>query len=164
MKIRNHILPLIKKQQQHYECYLKKSLKQSNVHILDYLELNSRQKKWVDDYFKQAIFPVLTPLAVDPAHPFPFVSNLSLNLAAIVIDSDSGAKQFARIKIPQGSINRFISIPQNLSNNELHPDYVMVPIEQIVAYNLHMLFPGMEIESHSFFRVTLTSHSKRYFT
>ena len=59
------------------------------------------QKSWVDNYFQSAIFPILTPLAVDPAHPFPFVSNLSLNVAAMIVDPETQQKQFARVKVPQ---------------------------------------------------------------
>ncbi len=115
---------------------------------------NIRGKKWVDNYFKIAIFPVLTPLAVDPAHPFPFVSNLSLNIAAIISDPDTGKKQFSRVKVPQKTMARFIPIPNELSNKKQQPLYSFIAIEEVVAFNLNILFPGMKIEQHSFFRVT----------
>ena len=153
-QIRKQLLPLLTQQQQATKKHIKVNFKEESIFILNYKDLNKRQKVWVDSYFKSAIFPVLTPLAVDPAHPFPFVSNLSLNLAAIVVDSDSGKKQFARVKIPQGTINRFVSIPIEYSNHDSKPNYVGIALEQIVAYNLAMLFQGMEVLEHSFFRVT----------
>ncbi len=152
--IREKLLPLLEKQQNHYLNYLKKELKKTNVHLLKYGELNKRQKVWVKNYFKTAIFPVLTPLAVDPAHPFPFVSNLSLNIAAIIKDPDNKKNQFARVKVPQKTIDRFIQIPQDLSNELNEPIFTGVAIEEVVGFNLELLFPGMEIEEHYYFRVT----------
>ncbi len=152
--IRKSLEPLLKKQQHHFINNLKKSLIKESVFLYDYDELNSRQKNWVDNYFRTAIFPVLTPLAVDPAHPFPFVSNLSLNIAAIIRDPDTNKEQFARVKIPQKTMDRFIVIPNNLQGEESSSIYNAVPIEQVVAFNLQLLFPGMIVENHSFFRVT----------
>jgi polyphosphate kinase len=100
-KVREALAPLLKQQQAHYRHYLKNQLAGVGVELIDYAKLNSRQKKWVNTYFQDAIFPVLTPLAVDPAHPFPFISNLSLNIAALIRDPESGQQQFARVKIPQ---------------------------------------------------------------
>ncbi len=152
--IREALEPCLEEQQQHYLYTVKSCLKEKNILLLDYVELTSRERIWVDNYFKSAIFPVLTPLAVDPAHPFPFVSNLSLNIAAIIRDPDSGQKQFARVKVPQKTISRFISIPNDFSERHPQPNFSAIPVEQVVAFNLHLLFPGMEIEEHSFFRVT----------
>jgi len=152
--IRSHLIPLLKKQQNHYQANLKNSLLKEKVHLLNYEELNSRQRVWVNNYFQTAIFPVLTPLAVDPAHPFPFVSNLSLNVAAMIIDPETNHKQFARVKVPKKTMERFISIPTDLSESKPQPIHVGIAIEQVVAFNLSMLFPGMNIEDHSFFRVT----------
>ncbi len=154
IEIRKHILPLIKQQQIHYLMQVKNGLYLEKVHILDYKELNQSQALWIDEYFKTAIFPVLTPLAVDPAHPFPFVSNLSLNIAALIVDTDTGQKQFARVKVPQKTMERFISIPIELSHVNPKPLHTAIPIEQVVAFNLKHLFPGMKIEEHYFFRVT----------
>jgi polyphosphate kinase len=97
---------------------------------------------------------VLTPLAVDPAHPFPFLSNLSLNVAALIRDPDSGQQQFARVKVPQKILPRFVPIPTELCSREPAPVFTAVPLEQLVAFNLQLLFPGMVIEGHYFFRVT----------
>ena len=123
------------------------------MHVLDYPQLNEAQKEWAKNHFRSAIFPVLTPLAVDPAHPFPFISNLSFNIAALIRDPESGEQQFARVKIPQKNLPRFLKLPVELAgdNGAL---YTAVPLEQVVAFNLTLLFPGMTIEGHYFFRVT----------
>ncbi len=151
--IRKYLDPILEKQQTKTKQFIKEEFKQNNLFILEYKELNKKQKVWIDNYFTNAIFPILTPLAVDPAHPFPFISNLSLNLAAIIFDKESEKEQFTRIKIPVESISRFISIPIELDDSE-SSQYTGIPIEQIIANNLSMLFPGMEVKEYSFFRVT----------
>ena len=94
--------------------------------------------------FDDRIFPVLTPLAVDPGHPFPYISNLSLNLAVLVRNPRTGERRFARVKVPP-LLPRFVVLPDGER---------FVPLEQIIAARLGELFPGMEIESHYAFRVT----------
>ena len=153
IEIRNYLDPILKTQQYKTKQYIADDFKKENIFILEYKELNERQKVWINNYFTTAIFPILTPLAVDPSHPFPFISNLSLNLAAIIVDSESDKEQFTRIKIPGESISRFISIPIELHNNE-STKYTGIAIEQIIANNLSMLFPGMSVKEYSFFRVT----------
>lgn len=152
--IREHLTPLLHKQQEHYRARLKTQLHDHGAHLLDYEQLNERQRLWVDNYFQTAIFPVLTPLAVDPAHPFPFVSNLSLNVAALIHDPQSGQRQLARVKVPQKILPRFVTIPTDLAGGACEPIHTAVPLEQVVAFNLALLFPGMSIEGHYFFRVT----------
>ncbi|WP_413441669.1 polyphosphate kinase 1 [Synechococcus sp. MIT S1220] len=154
LNIREELIPLLEKQQDHYGRTLKESLLNHGVQLLDYEQLNSRQKEWIDAYFTTSIFPVLTPLAVDPAHPFPFVSNLSLNVAAVIHDPDTGQRQFARVKVPQKNLPRFIAIPEDLSDKNPAPIHTAIPLEQSIAYNLDSLFPGMTVEGHYFFRVT----------
>ena len=151
--IRNYLDPILKTQQYKTKQYMVDDFKKENIFILEYKELNEKQKVWINNYFTTAIFPILTPLAVDPSHPFPFISNLSLNLAAIIVDSESDKEQFTRIKIPGESISRFISIPIELHDNE-STKYTGIAIEQIIANNLSMLFPGMSVKEYSFFRVT----------
>ena len=152
--IREHLTPLLKRQQQHYSSQLKCQLMHQGAHLLDYEQLNERQRLWVDNYFQTAIFPVLTPLAVDPAHPFPFVSNLSLNVAALIDDPETGQRLLARVKVPQTILPRFVAIPTDLADEQSEPVHTAVPLEQVVAFNLGLLFPGMSIEGHYFFRVT----------
>lgn len=154
LTIRDHLIPLIEQQQNHYRKHLKKQLHDQGVHLLDYQQLNKRQRAWIDNYFQTAIFPVLTPLAVDQAHPFPFVSNLSLNVAALILDQETGQQQFARVKVPQKTMTRFVEIPPDLSEIKPLPMLAAVPLEQVVAFNLKLLFPGMKVEEHYFFRVT----------
>ena len=152
--VREGLAPLLEQQQAHYRHYLKHQLAEQGVHLIDYRNLNPQQKDWVNDYFRRAIFPVLTPLAVDPAHPFPFISNLSLNIAALIRDPESGQQQFARVKVPQKNLPRFVELPVELCDVEPKPVFSAVPLEQVVAFNLQLLFPGMEVEGHYFFRVT----------
>jgi polyphosphate kinase len=152
--IQTKLRPLLDQQQQHYRLHLKRSLSEYGVHLFDYSRLNDKQKEWVDNYFQRAIFPVLTPLAVDPAHPFPFMSNLSLNVAAMVSDPDTGQQQFARVKVPQKILPRFVPIPTELCTRSTEALFTVVPLEQLVAFNLQHLFPGMTIEGHYFFRIT----------
>ncbi|MFL0776255.1 MAG: polyphosphate kinase 1, partial [Prochlorococcus sp.] len=154
LTIRDHLDPLIEQQQNHYRKHLKKQLNDQGVHLLDYQQLKQQQRIWIDNYFQTAIFPVLTPLAVDQAHPFPFVSNLSLNVAALILDPETGQQQFARVKVPQKTMPRFVEIPPDLSGIEPEPILSAVPLEQVVAFNLKLLFPGMKVEEHYFFRVT----------
>ena len=153
-RVRDALHPLLDQQQAHYRLYLKHQLAEAGVHLVDYARLNRNQQRWINDYFQNAIFPVLTPLAVDPAHPFPFISNLSLNIAALIRDPDTGQQQFARVKVPQKNLPRFVELPAELSEHDPAPVYTAVPLEQVVAFNLELLFPGMEIEGHYFFRVT----------
>ena len=154
ISIRSSLIPLLKKQQIHFTNHLKIQLSKQNIFILNYNELTSTQRDWINNYFLDSIFPVLTPLAVDPAHPFPFVSNLSLNIAAMIRDRETDKEQFTRVKIPQKTMPRFIEIPNNLNKKYHDSIFTGIPIEQVVAFNLEVLFPGMEIEEHSFFRVT----------
>ena len=154
LTIRDHLVPLIEQQQDHYRKHLKNQLVEQGVHLLDYEQLNQKERLWIDNYFQTAIFPVLTPLAVDQAHPFPFVSNLSLNIATLILDPETGQQQFARVKIPQKTMPRFVEIPPDLSGLNPKPVHTAVPLEQVVAFNLKLLFPGMKIEEHYFFRVT----------
>ena len=152
--IQARLRPLLELQQQHYRHSLKNQLAEYGVLLLDYANLSTRQRAWVDDTFRTAIFPVLTPLAVDPSHPFPFISNLSLNVAVLVRDPETGQQQFARVKVPQKILPRFLELPVSLSGKRPKPVYTAVPLEQVVAFNLALLFPGMEVEGHYFFRIT----------
>ena len=132
------------------------ALNKTGIHILDYSALTERQKSTVVAYFEEVVFPVLTPLAFDPGHPFPHISNLSLNLAVLIRDQ-ANKNHFARIKVPStlprlvpikrssGSVRKDGTVPHN---------HYFVWLEQVVANNLNALFPGMQvIEAHPF-RVT----------
>jgi polyphosphate kinase len=154
-EIRLQLEPLLQRQQDHYRHRLKGQLREQGIHLLDYQQLSRRQKDWASSFFQRAVFPVLTPLAVDPAHPFPFISNLSLNIAVLVRDPRSQQSQFARVKVPQKNLPRFVRLPAELHGGRSPaPRFMAVPLEQLVAFNLQRLFPGMTIEGHYFFRVT----------
>ena len=116
----------------------------AGVKLVQAADLSGVDHDWLADVFQERIFPVLTPLAVDPAHPFPYISNLSLNLAVMVRDPMRHQPRFARVKVPP-LLQRFIRLPGGER---------LVPVEQVIALHLAALFPGMEIVSHHFFRVT----------
>ena len=151
--IQTKLRPLLEQQQQHYRDTLRPQLAEHGVQVLDYHQLNGEQRAWINQHFRSAIFPVLTPLAVDPAHPFPFISNLSFNIAALIRDPDTGEQQFARVKVPQKNLPRFIKMPLELADQE-GLLYTAIALEQVVANNLGLLFPGMSVEAHYTFRVT----------
>jgi polyphosphate kinase len=120
------------------------ALAESGIRFSSWHDLDTDDEKFLVETFEQRIFPVLTPLAVDPGHPFPYISNLSLSLAVIVRDPASDASRFARVKVPS-LLPRFVVLP----DGERY-----VPLEQVIAAHLGKLFPGMEIEQHHTFRVT----------
>lgn len=119
-------------------------LADEGVQLVDWADLGTHEHLHLMAYFEQRIFPVLTPLAVDPAHPFPYISNLALNLAAMVSDPDTGERRFARVKVPN-VFPRLVALPDGKR---------FVPVEQIIAAQLHQMFVGMVVEEHAFFRVT----------
>ena len=96
--IRQQLEPLLQQQQDHCRHSLKCNLAEHGILLLDYEQLSRKQKDWANSYFLNSVFPVLTPLAVDPAHPFPFISNLSLNIAVTIRNPNTNQQQFARIK------------------------------------------------------------------
>jgi polyphosphate kinase len=157
--IRRELLPELARQ---YDCWhfdLLPKLREAGIRVLDFDELKRKQRRLLREYFEQEISPVLTPLAFDPGHPFPHISNLSLNLAVVINDPVHG-ERFARLKVPP-TFPRLLRIPseetaesyqslglaQAMSNN-------FVWMEQVVAANLDMLFPGVEIVAAHPFRVT----------
>ena len=126
------------------------------IHILSYSQLTDRQKKEATDKYRETIFPVLTPLAVDPSHPFPHISNLSLNMAVTVVD-ELGGERFARVKVPR-PIDRLMSIKSDPTTTQVNGSprkvYSFVWIEEVIAANLQSLFPRMEVEAVYPFRIT----------
>nr|NLD40930.1 RNA degradosome polyphosphate kinase [Actinomycetales bacterium] len=135
-------------------------LAEEGISILHHDELDGAEKKRLEKFFRQQIFPVLTPLAVDPAHPFPYISGLSLNLAVVVRNPSTGKESFARVKVPP-LFPRFIAVdahgvprrPEEIASDETQ-GASFVPIEEIIAAHLEQLFPGMEVVEHHTFRVT----------
>jgi polyphosphate kinase len=120
------------------------ALAKERILLAHWEELGEDDRGFLGRRFRERIFPVLTPLSVDPAHPFPYISSLSLNVAAVVRDPMTGVRKFARVKVPQ-ILPRFVSLP----DGERY-----VPLEQVIAAHLEELFPGMDLLSHHIFRVT----------
>ena len=119
------------------------ALAEAGVRVRRWPELDAQERALLNVEFEDRIFPVLTPLAVDPGHPFPYISNLSLNLAVQVTDPETGIVHFARVKVPP-LLGRFLSPGEG----------TFVPIEDVIAANLDRLFPGMGVTEHHAFRVT----------
>jgi polyphosphate kinase len=146
-------LQLYKEALEHFNKKVRPSLDISGIHLLEYNDLDETQKKKVDEYFKEVIFPVLTPLAFDPGHPFPHISNLSLNLA-IVIKNEKGEFRFARLKVPD-TLPRLLPIKKSSGgtrkNGTIPFHHYFVWLEQVIAGNISSLFPGMKVmEAHPF--------------
>lgn len=120
------------------------ALAASGIVFSDYSTLDSDDREFLDQQFRDIVFPVVTPLAVDPSHPFPYISNLSLNLAVFVRNPETGVTKFARVKVPP-ILPRFVVLPDGER---------FVPLEHVIAVHLDSLFPGMEVEGHHVFRVT----------
>jgi polyphosphate kinase len=143
--IKEKIIPLLAA---HFHCFqeLLPQLARHGIRVYRYADLNHTQKAFVEDYFERTIFPVLTPLAVDPGHPFPYISNLSLSLALIVHDPVTGLDRFARVKVPIGSV-----LPRLVS---LGAGWNFVLLEEVIAAHIGRLFSGMEVKACFPFRVT----------
>ena len=157
--IRLELLPILEKAKICWEKDLKPKLKSAGINILDYADLKGKQRRLLRGYFEREIFPVLTPLAFDPGHPFPHISNLSINLA-VVVDDPAKGRRFARLKIP-GFLPRLLRIPEEdkAENYEITSlnsvdDTNFVWIEEVIAANLDMLFPGVKVIKAYPFRVT----------
>lgn len=138
---------------QYGECWrlLKQDLAEEGIMIVRVEDLNPDQSAWVSDYYRERIHPLLTPLALDVSHPFPFISNNSLNIAVKLKGSDGNL--YARVKVPVGVLSRFIRVPS--TRNET---YVMV--EDIIENHIHSLFPGFDVEGAYTFRVTRNADVK----
>ena len=139
-------------QERHAKVFIddiKPQLKEKGIKIVRWSALEDAEKSSLGEYFQNQIFPVLTPLAVDPAHPFPYISGLSLNLAVVIRNNTSGKEHFARVKVPP-LLPRFVRIPGNTGIQDVR----FVPLEDIIGEFLGQLFPGMEVLQHHTFRVT----------
>jgi len=151
--IRRESLKLLEECRRYLREELAPRLYQAGIRIMTYSELSPRQKETVNDYFDEAIFPVLTPLAVDPGHPFPHISNLSLNLAILLKDAN-GRRHFARLKIP-ATLPQLVPVKRSSGSTRrdgtVPHTHVFVWIAHVIIANLAKLFPGMQvIEAHQF--------------
>lgn len=143
-EIRRAVVDLVRTQERLYLDEVVPTLEAAGVFLRSWSDLDPGEQKTLFDVFEEHIFPVLTPLAVDPGHPFPYISNLSLSLAVRVVDPGTGEVRFARVKVPS-NLDRFVRLPDSST---------FVPLEQLIATHLDELFPGMEIEEVAAFRVT----------
>jgi polyphosphate kinase len=142
--IRSRVEPMIERQATIFTKEVAPALEDVGVRICDWDELSAGDRVHLRGVFDERVFPVLTPLAVDPAHPFPYISNLSLNLAVVVRHPATREERFARVKVPP-LLPRFLVLPDGER---------FVPLEQVIAAHLDSLFPGMETVAHHPFRVT----------
>ncbi len=132
------------------------ALAQESIAIIGWADLDDDERQRFSRYFQDQVFPVLTPLAVDPAHPFPYISGLSLNLAVTVKDCETGGEHFARVKVPD-NVNRFVTVTGKESRDPdapVRPAVAFLPMEDLIAAHLDQLFPGMEVVEHHSFRIT----------
>ena len=142
--IRVRVEELVTRQARVFTKEVVPALEESGIRFAAWEELDDDDTQHLSGVFEEQIFPVLTPLAVDPAHPFPYISNLSLSLAVAVRNASNGEERFARVKVPP-VLPRFVALPDGER---------FVPLEQVIAAHLGSLFPGMEILAHHPFRVT----------
>jgi polyphosphate kinase len=134
----------------HAHCFLREvapALAAEGVEIVRWSELSATERDRLRDYFRDQVFPVLTPLAVDPAHPFPYISGLSLNLAVSIRDPQGGPELYARVKVPN-------NVPRLVTVGSGGRAYRFLPVEELIAAHLSALFSGMDIVEHHLFRVT----------
>lgn len=155
--IRQELLPHLAEAQASWQNDILPLLNDAGIHIHRFAALPAFQKEAMRVFFEKEIFPVLTPMAFDPGHPFPFISNLSLNLA-VLIDDPLRGMVFSRLKVPAGLFSRLIRIPEEFipgeSESEKAKAYHFLFLEDIVASNLDMLFPSLEVVAAYPFRVT----------
>ena len=134
---------LMQRHGEQFRASVMPSLVDEGIALLRWAELDIDEQKQMQELFVERIFPVLTPLAVDPAHPFPYISGLSLNLAVTIRNPETGKEHFARVKVPP-IFSRLVALG----------DQRFVPLEDVIAAHLDQLFPGMEVLQHHTFRVT----------
>ncbi len=152
--INQRLMPMVSLQHEFFEKTLRPELGKNGIYLLNYMDLNQEQKTYLKNYFEEHIFPVLTPLAIDASHPFPYLSNLSLNLAVVLKNPETQEDLLARIKVPK-ILPRFLPLPDKLKiEDQVEVNWMGVPLEQVIAHNLGALFPGMDIQEYHLFRIT----------
>ncbi len=148
--IKQRVSALMFEHQRTWEEEVRPLLAQHGVCVLDWEQLSPAQRQRAEEYFCSTVFPVLTPLAVDPAHPFPHISNLSLSLAVAIRD-EHGTERFARVKVPP-TLPRLVPLGDGSERGGCAHHFVW--LEQVIAAHIHTLFPGLKIEGTYLFRVT----------
>jgi polyphosphate kinase len=132
-----------------FEDHIRPELAKHDIHTVTWADLETADRLRLSAYFSDQIFPVLTPLAVDPAHPFPYISGLSINLAVTVRDPEGGTERFARVKVPN-NVPRLLRVERQRETRLA----TFLPLEELIAAHLGELFAGMEVIEHHVFRVT----------
>jgi polyphosphate kinase len=155
-RIRNHLLPVVQRQHRFFRTQIQVELEQQQIFLLSSDDLKVVQKTCLTQIFKNTIFPVLTPMAVGPAHPFPHLANLSLNLAVVVADPASSMQRFACVSLPD-KVSRFVRLPEPVAG--IPDSWVGIPLEEVIIHHLHVLFPGMDVLSCGQFRITRSLHA-----
>jgi polyphosphate kinase len=151
MAIRERVLELSDRLCACFADQLCPELAEHGVRVVRMHELDEDQREYLAEHFRQVIFPALTPLAVAPGRPFPYISNLSLSLAVLVQDPVSNQRVFARVKVPTENLPRFVTISSPGGEGSAP---LLVALEDVIATHLDALFPGMEIQEYGVFRVT----------
>ncbi len=159
-EIRRHTLRLTTLAQDHWRKKLMRQLNDRGVRITRYAELSRKQQKFLDDYFLDEIYPVLTPQAIDPSHPLPIITNLSRNLIVQLLDRH-GITRYARLKSPS-NVSRFLFTPRTKDAKDYAAlgfsahtrDNDIVLVDDLIKQHLHTLFPGHEVVATGFFRIT----------
>jgi polyphosphate kinase len=150
-EVHEELAPILERQSECYRTTLRPALAEAGIHVVDYADLTDDEQTAMREYFENSVRPTLTPLSFDPAHPFPFISNLSLSLAVLTCVPETDEPTFTRIKIPPNR-PRLVPIDDG-------PRYVLV--EEIVRANLDLLFPNVEIIDTALFRLTRNAEVRR---
>jgi polyphosphate kinase len=152
--IRERVLDLGVRLSECFEARLRPALAEQGVSVVSFEQLDDEQRAYLAQHFRRVIFPALTPLAVAPGRPFPYISNLSLSLAVLVRDPAGGDTVFARVKVPTEILPRFVALRPGEAGGQVASHTTLVPLEDVIAHHLDALFPGMEIVDYDVFRVT----------
>ncbi len=150
------VRPMVTRQRRLLRDELLPALRQHGLELLSWGELKASERRHLSEEFDRRMFPILTPLAVDPAHPFPFISNVSLSLGVSIRLPGDDTPRFARVKAPH-ILPRWVQIPESPRDRTLR----FVPVEEVIAHNLDRLFPGVEIVESRPFRVTRNADVQR---
>lgn len=151
--IRQAVIPMIHEQDRCFEKILKPALGENGIFLVKWKDLSSREREQVKKYYQKNVFPVLTPLSVDPGHPFPFISNLSTSLGVTLKHPDREEKLFARVKIPK-------VLPQWIRANPESSDFRFISLVEVIRENLMDLFPSMQVIGAMAFRLTRNADSE----
>jgi polyphosphate kinase len=153
LRIRETILPMLAAEADVYTRVLRPELARHGIHLLGWHELTDAQRQYAEQYYHRNVFPVLTPLAVDPGHPFPFISNLSTSLGVLLSPPGSQERLFARVKVPE-AFPQWLPLPEERTDGRPPGQVTFVKLLDVIRHNLDDLFPGMVVVEVMPFRIT----------